>query len=805
VSSVKKSSVLLKKFWRNEVAKVFIINDRFELGSKQDVMVVNSVSNYVDTYIQIVNSIHDKTILNVLVRDPTCFKWLSHLKEQYGFEYIEIQEYTPRKAIKRLWNIQHLPDYIKDRDILESKLLESEIVPKEGESFQNIILDRFCSSLLVYPELPIGKLVELLRDLANSKWQDNKKIPLIFRIYEKRLDEWKKKAKRKEFEDIIEALRNNPRILKQQLMCYKLVKNYPSELSERILGKRYDAFKKLPLDLNNLVIEKKSIEKKIYEIEIFLHNELQVKTLEDIETLLTIISGELPVEFYTIREAIYNLENLVTKELIEKVKDKFSAISDQISTDLKELDLIIPPLKPSEPKDSWDAEEWTNWAINEYLPYHFWLEERNKYEKEIASFSERFGDWFYNNFLELKISFPRVLHKAVPNICHEIRNGKEISLVLMIDNFNFKYIEELCTLFNQQGFFYKELQAYLSMIPTETEVCKKSLFSGEPEITILGSKTYKKIIKEAWSEFIESKKFIYLPNLGTLNEVRKPYHDVYFLNYRGIDELLHEDEGKIGKPHREEVWHRLGILVNLVVNFGKRLGIEHKLSIYICSDHGSTKIPTQVSNPIDRKYYDTKSEDKHHRFVSLSDMQIQNLPSHVESNCYIVRKEEYGLLKNILIAKGYNRFKRTTGKFYVHGGLSPEEVIVPFTVFRKIITEPREILVHLSENIFRYSVKSTIRFYIENINDYEIVNVVIDVRNSNVKCESPKVTQIESKGRAQIEIPARFKKTLNKRETNYLLMRIRYQFLGKDYSQDEDIPIVIKSMVERKTDMKELF
>lgn len=793
------------KFWRNEVAIVSIINDSFELGRKKNALVVYGIPDYVDTCLQIVNSIHNEVTLDVLVRDSTCFKWLSRFKDQYGTHCIEILENSPREVIKRQWHLEQLPDDVKDRAILEANLLELRIVPKEGENFENIILENFYSSLLTYPELPIGRLVELLEDLITSRWEDNRKIPLICRQYEKRLDDWKGKRKEKEFEEVIEDLRDDPKLLQQQLMNYKVVKNYSSELGERILGKKYDVFRRLPLDLNDLRIERSSVERAIHEVEIFLRNEVEVKTPEDLETLLTILSGELSIEFDVIRKAICNLGNAITKELIEKIRDRFSAISDQISIDLKELDLLIPPIKPSKPQDSWNAEEWINWAINEYLPYQFWLEERNEYKEEIASYSEKFGDWFYNNFIELKTSFPRVLHKVVPDICYEIRNKEGISLFLMIDNFNFKYFNELCTLLSHQGFFCKEPQAYFSMIPTETAVCKKSLFSGEPEIRNLGNKTYEQIIQEAWSGFVGSKKFKFLPHLGALNEIRKAEYDVYFLNYRSIDELFHKDEDELGKPHREEVWHRLETLVNSVINFGKRLGIEYKLSIYICSDHGSTKIQARVSNPIDRKYYETKSEDKHHRFVTLSDMQMENLPSHIESNCYVIRKQEYGLLENILIAKGYSRFKKTTGKFYVHGGLSPEEVVVPFAFFNKVLAEPKEILVYLSQNTFRYSVKSIIKLDIGNINEYEIVNIVIDIRNSNIECQSPKVMRVEPKGRVQVEIPTRFKKTPNKKETNYLLMRIRYQFLGKDYIQDIEATIVIKSMIEGKADLEDIF
>lgn len=782
-----------------------IIDDNFKLTKAQDALVVRDVSDYVDAYVQIVNAIYDNAPTKVIIRNSTCFKWFSHLKGQYGAECIEIQESTPRKVLKRRWNLQYLPDEITDRKILEAKLLELKVVPKRGESFQNIILENTCSGFLTYPELPTSRLVDLLGDLVSDKWQDNRKTLLISQQYEKRLDEWEEKTREKEIKELIEILRKDPKYLQQQLMNYKLVRNYPGKVGERVLAESYYTFRRLSPDLEGLTVKRSRVEKAIHEIEFFLHNELDVKTLEDIEALLSITSGELLVEFDAVNKATHNLDKMITKEFIEKVRNKFATISDQISNDLKELDLLIPPMRPSEPQTSWDAEQWSEWAVKEYLPYQFWLEERNRYDEEIASFSERFGDWFYKNFIKLKTSFSRVLYKAVPNICHEIRDNKGISLFLVIDNFNFKYMGDLRTLLNQRGFFCEEPQGYFSMIPTETEVCKKSLLSGEPERKSLGNKTYERIIEEDWSGFIGSKKFVYLPHLGALNEIRKAEHGVYFLNYRSIDELLHENEDELGKSHREEVYHRLETLVNSVISFAKRSGIEQKLSIYICSDHGSTKIQAQIPNPIDRKYYNAKSEDKHHRFVTVSDAQIENLPSHVESNCYVIRKEEYGLLENFLIAKGYSRFVKTTRKFYVHGGLSPEEVIIPFAVFHKIVAEPEELVVYLSQNVFRYSVKSSIKFDIGNVNDYEVVNLDVDIRNGNVECESAKVARIEPKGRTQVEIPARFKKTPSKKETSCLLMRIRYQFLGKDHIQDVEPAIVIKSMIQRKVDTEELF
>jgi len=788
------------------MAAISIINDNFKLGDTKDKLVIDSIFNYVDVYAQIVGALYDNVSLDVLVRDPACFTWLSRLKEQYGSEYVKIYINTPRNILKQKWNLHILPDDITNRQILDANLLKLEITPKRGENFQNIILEKFYSSFLTYLELPISRLTDLINDLVkDKKLQNNRKTFLVCQQYEKRFDEWAEKEKDDDIKDLIENIKSNPVNIRIELMKYKLVKNYPREIGEHVLGERYDTFKKLNLDLKNLSIEEAKVERTINEIEIFILNELKIKILADLETFITIVSGELIVEFNTINKLIYNFKDIVTKELIDKIKDKFTPISDQISTELRKLDFIIPPEKPVTPNITWEADQWLEWAINSYLPYQFWLEEQNLYDKEIVTFSETFANWFYKNFIELKSSFPKMLYKAVPNICHEIRDSKGVGLFIVIDNFNFKYINILRSLFKQRQFICEEPQGYFSMIPTETDVCKKCLFSGESERVSIKNRAYKQIIEEDWSIFLSDKKIKYLSNLGALKEKREKEYDMYFLNYCNIDELLHKDEDELGVNHWEKIYDELASLVYLVINFSKRLKIEDKFSIYICSDHGSTKIQEEIPNYIDRKYYNSKSEDKHHRFVTVSDLQIENLPSHVESNCHVIKKDEFGLTENILIAKGYGRFVRTTTKYYVHGGLSPEEVIVPFVVFRKIAEEPKEILFYLEQNIFRYSVKSSILFDIGNINDYEINNVEISIRNSNIESEYVKFKRIKAKEKINIEIPARFKKTISKKESEFLMVRISYQFLGKAYMHDKEFPITMKSIIQRKTDLDDIF
>jgi len=130
---------------------------------------------------------------------------------------------------------------------------------------------------------------------------------------------------------------------------------------------------------------------------------------------------------------------------------------------------------------------------------------------------------------------------------------------------------------------------------------------------------------------------------------------------------------------------------------------------------------------------------------------------------------------------------------------------MPFVVFRKVSEEPKEILFYLKQNTFRYSVKSSILFNLANINDYEINNVEINIRNSNIESEYVKFKRIKAKDKINIKISARFKKTISKKESEFLMARINYQFLGKTYIQDKEFPITMKSIIQRKADLDDIF
>ena len=112
-----------------------------------------------------------------------------------------------------------------------------------------------------------------------------------------------------------------------------------------------------------------------------------------------------------------------------------------------------------------------------------------------------------------------------------------------------------------------------------------------------------------------------------------------------------------------------------------KLNIENKLSFYIVTDHGSIKRYRKY-NKIDNKIINSISKSKQYKVLEISDTDLKKYSSLLSEYGYIIEKNKYQIDKNFVIAKESVFFKDMDGEMYFHGGLSPDEICVPFLHFK---------------------------------------------------------------------------------------------------------------------------
>ena len=123
-------------------ASTIIIDVNHLLDDQKATIVAEKVSDYPYAYLALKEAIHNGSTASVHVRNPTVATWLARCAASYGDRYITLRSYKPRDALNERWQIA-IPPNISDQDILQSGLLDVQIVPKEGQDFWDIMLENF--------------------------------------------------------------------------------------------------------------------------------------------------------------------------------------------------------------------------------------------------------------------------------------------------------------------------------------------------------------------------------------------------------------------------------------------------------------------------------------------------------------------------------------------------------------------------------------------------------------------------------------------------------------------------------------
>lgn len=336
---------------------------------------------------------------------------------------------------------------------------------------------------------------------------------------------------------------------------------------------------------------------------------------------------------------------------------------------LKRKREIIKEVTLTEPKCK-DLEEWKKWITQNYFPYKEYLSQNKKiFPEKYKNYILSFSDFYYSNYISLKHStsfINNILHKIDKNIMKD-----EISIVLIIDNFNFSLKNILCSFLKEQGIDTIEENFYFTTLPSETIFGKQALLS-------LSALNFNKnwnvaTLKEIEKKF-NKKNVRYINQIATLKEINFEEESLYIVNYLNIDEMLHTDNLKYIGDILENIKLELKGIAGLINSL---LKLERKIGIYIMTDHGSIKVPA-FSKKIDNQIIDNLKKNLGEIIGELDYKDIKQNRIILEKYGYILEKSSFFLDKNYYIAKPGIYFKDINKEKYLHGGISPDEICIPF-------------------------------------------------------------------------------------------------------------------------------
>lgn len=763
--------------------------------------VVAAVKDYVPAVQRIKKAVAAKEPLRVLVRDDACAVWLERLAASYSDVVVHYSKETARDLLAERWQLE-LPEHVTDEAILASGFLEADIVPRSGQSYDEVVLEHYWGEFFTFVRFPLPLAGELIDSLEPERWRVNQQWPLATQALWACQGRWLSQARGRE-RDLVRAVFEAPAALKDYLGRYKLLQGYPPKLGQTVLGQWYMRFKNLEIDPTPADLESLDLGDAVQQIRYYLNGLAACITSQiDLEAVLDEMSGWLPDEFEWVVEQLQDKGDALrlTPELFGRIRDRFRPIQNQVESQLATLENTIPPAYPQDPPNNRIVQDWLDWAISSYLPYRFWLEENNRWDETIAGYAASYADWFYENYVTHKYQYQtRWVSSLLNRALVSLKAGRKV-LFIVIDNWNYKYLEPLLMRFGQRGFrLVEEVEPVWSPIPTATEVSKWCLIAGEPELGQVRGHNYEDILDKDWRGHFGGYKVTYLPRLGDLKRRRGFSEDLILLNYLPVDDVLHKDERQIAATHTAEIQGYLETLAQEVIRFAKQARVEQELDIFIASDHGSTKIPTTVGNIVDESFHRERAKDRHHRYIVVPKGRATNPTAYDQAHCYVVCSDALGTRENYFIARGYGRFIETKESIYMHGGLTPEETIVPFCRLAKTEIEALQPTIYLPDNVVRYSVKADLVFNIGNPNDYEIRNVELNILESDLPGMS--VEAVPAGISAEVAFPVRIKRQPGVPSLENITVEGSFELQGQRFPiRAVQIAVQARSLVESKTE-----
>ena len=297
-----------------------------------------------------------------------------------------------------------------------------------------------------------------------------------------------------------------------------------------------------------------------------------------------------------------------------------------------------------------------------------------------------FAQWLFRRYAGLYNQPPNppvMLHHIPGYLVNQANKAPEKKIAFMlVDGLSMgQWFILRDVLQNQIGSIQLVEDGVFAWVPTITSVSRQAAFSGKIPLYFVSSINTTDKDPKLWEQFwldngISTNKVGFLKNLGT-NEsfkiveelVDRPNLKVVALVINTVDKIMHGMQlGTTGMHSQVRQWGEEGFLERLIC-----LLVDNGFDIFLSSDHGNVEA-TGFGSPKEGVLADTKGARV--RIYSDDILRAQVFDKYPDS----VKWPQTGLPENYfpLLAPNRKAFIAKNKRTVTHGGISIEEVIVPF-------------------------------------------------------------------------------------------------------------------------------
>ncbi|NJO81810.1 MAG: PglZ domain-containing protein [Blastochloris sp.] len=524
-----------------------------------------------------------------------------------------------------------------------------------------------------------------------------------------------------------------------------------------------------------------------------------------IVTALAQMSGFSDVELQTIQMAVDRNPDVLDRHLFQVIKRRFTHLPGAHSV-LSNLAEKVAPSPPVLPNTAWKTEDWLRWATEEYIPYYAWIIRTGRGREYQQQCALLYSDWLYKEYA------PWLDRDPSPLIMHQYRDvtaildndEKAVVFWLVIDGLTWWQGEIIRNACAKRGLYTTTVRPAVAILPTITSVSKRVLVTGQPIIDVaetgIADAARMKLSLSCVSAWVGSNLTQAHEELQNGNQSK-----VFVILINQIDTLSHNTsnftDSSVFRGLLDGLIEGVVPLQQICATQGRRF---HML---IGSDHGSTilpesaislSVPSAVHEVEDSWETEQLKSDESRPRTRAATTHADSLPSVDPEVWYTLDRDRFQLDRHYLVPRGYNYIKRRPSG-WTHGGLSPEETIVPLLhVISEIPTIlPLDILL---QGTLRAGQSGILTLIIQNINTFPVEQIVVTVTAST---DSIEVARIEglAKATAEIHIPM---VTVSGTELP-VTYEVQYYAFGNSYQTMGKTTIAVRRLQVEDTSFDDMF
>lgn len=341
----------------------------------------------------------------------------------------------------------------------------------------------------------------------------------------------------------------------------------------------------------------------------------------------------------------------------------------------QELSQFVPPAIP----DALPAEPQgvLEWYRNQYLRYRLW---QSKYGAEqerkiVLSLSQSFIDWYLAEYPRALMGSSLARHLSFNrSAALASERGEYVSFVVLLDGLHVSDAGHILRHLQNRAerlSIVEEAMAFTAL-PTVTEFCKDALLKGAPPVNALDHSSLGDGI---------------IPEKGSPSEILKGAQrgQLYLWRVQEPDATYHS-RNTFATLERD-IESRLDAVAKKIIDVVNEVPTEIPLRIVVTTDHGRLLAKSNRTMPV------PNGMTTHGRAAWGSTTKMYPSAGYlVERNVVYLDADKFALPNDAAVVLNEDAFHtnddRTGSEWYPHGGLYPEEVIVPWLVYVRDLELP---------------------------------------------------------------------------------------------------------------------